>query len=77
MAGEITAQSWVGHLFGLEIYTRKIVSLAYLIDGAIIVWYKFWLPFVMVFVLGSSMALMPVLVVIFVAPHYNKRSVET
>ena len=47
----------------------------YLIHRAIIVWYKFGLPFVMFFVLGTSgwtMPLMPVLVMSSLTPHYNK-----
>jgi hypothetical protein len=51
------------------------VTAGYRIDGAIIVWYKFWLPFIMVFVLGmprGTMTLMPVLVMSSLTPHYNK-----
>ena len=47
----------------------------YLIHRAIIVRYKFGLPFVMFFVLGTSrwtMPLMPVLVMSSLTPHYNK-----
>jgi len=47
----------------------------YLIHRAIIVWYKFGLPIVMFFVLGTSicnMTLIPVLVMSSLTPHYNK-----
>ena len=66
--------------FGLQIYiyiyiTSGDLTDPYLIHRAIIVWYKFGLPFVMFFVLGTSrwtMPLMPVLVMSSLTPHYNK-----
>jgi hypothetical protein len=48
------------------------VTGGYLIDGAIIVWYKFWLPLIMLFVVGiprGTMTLMPVLMMSSLAPH--------
>ena len=66
--------------FGLYIYiyiyiTSGDLTDPYLIHRAIIVRYKFGLPFVMFFVLGTSgwtMPLMPVLVMSSLTPHYNK-----